>query len=112
MFFINVANPWVVLLLVFLVMCVLYIGKQAKNAYVPLMALIIFAILLVMHTMQYLSLPVQYETMAPQLGWCMAIDFIFVFLTYISYLWIDDIETKAKKKKSIDNSLEWFWKNV
>ena len=35
-----------------------------------------------------------------------------IFISYASYLWVDDVETKAKKKKSIDNSLEWFWKNV
>ena len=38
--------------------------------------------------------------------------FIFVFLSFISYLWIDDIEAKERKVKSIDNSLEWFWKKV
>lgn len=112
MFLINVANPAVVLLSVFLIMCLLYIGKEAKNAYVPLMSLIVYIILLIMHGIQYLTLPIQYEAMASKITLCLAVDFIFVFLSYISYLWVDDIETKAKKKKSIDNSLEWFWKNV
>ena len=40
------------------------------------------------------------------------IDLIFIFLSFISYLWVDDIEVKAGKKKSIDNSLEWFWNKV
>lgn len=112
MFLINVANPWVILISIFLVVCLLYIGKEAKNAYVPLIPLIVFIILLVMHGIQYLSLPMQYEAMAPQVALCLAVDFVFILLSYISYLWVDDIETKAKKKKSIDNSLEWFWKSV
>ena len=39
-------------------------------------------------------------------------DLIFVLISFISYLWIDDIEAKLKKKKSIDDSLDWFWKKV
>ena len=42
----------------------------------------------------------------------LGVDAIMIFLSYISYLWVDDIETKEKNKKSIDNSLEWFWKKI
>lgn len=112
MFLINVANPWVVLVSVFIIICLIYIGKEAKNAYVPLMGLIVFLILLIMHGIQFLILPMQYQEMAGPLGKCLLVDFVMIFLTYISYLWIDDIETKAKNKKSISNSLDWFWKNV
>lgn len=112
MFLVNVANPWVLLLSLFIMICLIYIGKEAKNAYVPMMALIVFLILLVMHGIQFLILPVQYENMIPQISSCLLVDFLMIFIAYASYLWIDDIEAKAKKKKSIDNSLEWFWKNV
>ncbi len=112
MFFINVANPWVLLLSLFLVICVIYIGKEAKNAYVPMTGLVVFLILLIMHGIQFLILPAQYEYMLPDISKCLLVDFLMIFLSYMSYLWIDDIEAKAKKKKSIDNSLEWFWKNV
>lgn len=112
MFLVNVANPWVLLLSLFIMICLIYIGKEAKNAYVPMMALIVFLILLLMHGIQFLILPVQYENMIPQISSCLLVDFLMIFISYASYLWIDDIEAKAKKKKSIDNSLEWFWKNV
>ena len=112
MFFINVANPWVLLLSLFLVICVIYIGKEAKNAYVPMTGLVVFLILLIMHGIQFLILPAQYEYMLPDISKCLLVDFLMIFISYASYLWVDDVETKAKKKKSIDNSLEWFWKNV
>lgn len=112
MFFINIADPWILLVSLFVTICFIYMGKEAKNAYVPLMPLIVFLILLLMHGIQFLILPVGYEEMVPALSRCLLVDFIMVFISYISYLWIDDIETKAKKKKSIDNSLKWFWKNV
>jgi len=37
---------------------------------------------------------------------------LLIFLTFFSYLWIDDIACKFYKKKNIDNSLDWFWKQV
>lgn len=112
MFFVDIANPWILLTSLFLTICFIYIGKESKNAYVPLLPLIVFLILLVMHGIQLLILPAGYQEMTPYLAKCLLVDFILIFLSYISYLWVDDIETKAKKKKSIDNSLEWFWKNV
>lgn len=112
MFLINVANPWVILIALFITICFLYIGKEAKKASVVLVPLIVFLIFLVMHGIQFLTLPVGYEEMVPILSKCLLVDFIMIFVSYISYLWVDDIEAKAKKKKSIDNSLEWFWKNV
>ena len=39
-------------------------------------------------------------------------DFVFVLITFFSYLWVDDIEARAIGKRSIDNSLDWFWKKV
>lgn len=112
MFLVDVANPWVLLISLFITVCFIYIGKEAKNAKIPLMPLIVFVILLIMHVMQLLTLPIGYEDMAQALGKCLAVDFIMILMSYIAYLWIDDIEAKAKKKKSIDNSLTWFWKNV
>ncbi len=110
MVLINIANPWVLLTALFITLCFMYIGKEAKSAAVALLPLIAFLVLLVMHGLQYLTMST--SEIVPILSKCLFADFIMIFLTYISYLWIDDIESKAKKKKSIDNSLEWFWKNV
>ncbi len=112
MVLVNIANPWALLIALFLTLCFIYIGKEAKNAYVSLVPLVVFLILLVMHGLQFLMGHLQYEEIGPILAKCLLVDFVMIFLSYISYLWIDDIEAKAKKKKSIDDSLEWFWKKV
>ena len=54
----------------------------------------------------------EYRDMLPVLGRCVAIDFVFIFISFFAYLWVDDIEAKKMEKKSIDNSLDWLWKNV
>ena len=48
----------------------------------------------------------------PALTRSILVDFVFIFLSFISYLWIDDIQAKVEKKKSIDDSLSWFWAKV
>lgn len=112
MLIVNVANPLTLLLILFLTLSFIYIGKQAKNAYVALLPLIVFLILLVMHSLQILIFSVGYNYATSFFANCLLVDFIMIFLTYMAYLWVDDIEAKAKMKKSIDNSLDWFWKNV
>lgn len=112
MFFIDTSNPVVVLVGLGITLALIYIGKEAKNAYVPLVSLIAFLVLLVMHVVQYTALSTSYAAYSGIMGKCLAVDFIMIFIGYMSYLWVDDIETREKKKKSIDNSLDWFWKNV
>ncbi len=111
MFFIDTSSPVVVLIALGLTLALIYIGKEAKNAYVPLVSLIAFLAVLVIHVVQYTVLNA-YSAYAEVIGKCLTVDFIMIFIAYMSYLWVDDIETKEKKKKSIDNSLDWFWKNV
>ena len=58
------------------------------------------------------TVPEEYRNLLPILGRCIAIDFVFVGISFFSYLWVDDIEAKEKGIKSVDTSLDWFWKNV
>ena len=65
-----------------------------------------------MHVAQFTTLSEDLRYMSETLSRCIAIDFVFILISFFSYLWVDDIEAKAKNKISIDNSLDWFWKNV
>lgn len=112
MFFINLSKPESILISLFLVMCFMYLGKQAKNAYIPLMPLVTFLLLLVVHSIQILTLSPANEIYRVALGWSLAFDFAFILLGYLAYMWTDEVETVSKKKKSVDNSLAAFWKNV
>ena len=53
-----------------------------------------------------------YETQQVTIRYCIAFEITMVLLTFFSYLWVDDIASKFYKKKSVDNSLDWFWKQV
>ena len=112
MFILNITNPITLVLLLLVTLLLIFLGYELKKSYITAIPLFSFLALLVIHVIQLMTLPVQYNAMGSTLTWCIILDFAFIFISFISYLWIDDIEAKKLNKKSIDNSLEWFWKEI
>ena len=113
MFVINISDPITLLLLTLATVLLIFLGKEVKKTYIPAFALFAYLILVVMHSIQLASLTQElYDIYYIMLINCIAIDCIMIFISFFAYLWIDDISSKFYKKKSIDNSLDWFWKKV
>lgn len=110
MYIFDLTNPYVLLasLLIYLVLMIL--GKEFKKSILPAISLFIFLAIVVIYGFQlaFVTSTIDKNLIVN----CIGTDAILIFLSYISYLWVDDIEAKAKNKKSIDNSLDWFWKKV
>lgn len=112
MFLIDISTPIAVIAALAISVCVLFLAKEVKNSALTAILLGAFLALLVFHTIQLMTLSEEYLYLSSTLAKCLTVDFIYILLSYISYLWVDEIETKYKNKKSIDNSLDWFWKKV
>ena len=112
MFILDITNVVTLLLLLLFTILLIFLGRQLKKSYITAIPLFAFLLLLVMHVIQLMTLSAEYSYMSSTLTWCIILDFAFIFITFLSYLWIDDIEAKATNKKSIDDSLDWFWKDV
>ena len=112
MYIFNVTDPITVLLLLAFTILLIFLGKEIKNSFVTAVPLFAFLIILSIHAIQFISTDTTLQETLSLLTKCMTLDFIFVLLSFLSYLWIDDVESKFKKKKSIDDSLEWFWRKV
>ena len=110
--FINFTNTTTLLLALVLFVLTLFLGKETHKSEIPAIMLFVFLILLVCHAIEIGAIPNISEETHFELSRCILVDFIFIFLSFISYLWIDEIQSKVEKKKSIDNSLDWFWKKV
>ena len=110
--FINFTNTITLLLALILFILVLFLGKESKKSELPAMMLFIFLMLLVGHTIEIGVTANITEQLQYELSRSILVDFIFIFLSFISYLWIDEIQAKIENKKSIDDSLDWFWKKV
>lgn len=110
--FINFTNPTAILIGVILFLLVLYLARETKKAWIIGIMLFAFLGLLVGHTVEFATVAKENEEIYNAVLASATMDLVFIFLSFITYLWIDDIEAKAGKKKSIDNSLDWFWNKV
>lgn len=112
MFIINLTNPLTLFLVLLATILLIFLGQEIKKSYVTIIPLAAHLALLITYTVQILTLSDQNALLMTTLTRSIAIDFVFVLVSFFAYLWVDDIEAKATNKKSIDNSLEWFWKKV
>ena len=110
--FINFSNPTAILIGVILFLLVLYLGRETKKAWIIGIMLFVFLGLLIGHTVEFATVARNSEEIYNAVLASATMDLVFIFLSFITYLWVDDIEVKAGKKKSIDNSLDWFWNKV
>ena len=109
---INFTNPLTLLVVTLIYVLILILSKETKKSVIAAIMLFAFVALLIVHTIMYITGDSLTSDVLSYLTFTMVFDLIFVLLSFIAYLWVDDIEAKVKKKKSIDNSLDWFWGKV
>lgn len=108
----NITNPLTLLLVVLATVLIVFLGQEVKKSIIAMIPLGAFLVLLIVHVVQVTTLTEASLYLANTLYKCIALDFIFILVTFFSYLWIDDIEARKNNIKSIDNSLDWFWKEI
>ena len=112
MFIFDISNPLTLILMLAATVLLIFLAQEVKKSYVAAIMLFAYLIILIVHVVQIATLSEEFRYMITTLSRCIAIDFVFVLITFFSYLWVDDIEAKVSGKKSIDSSLDWFWKKV
>ncbi len=112
MFILDIASPLTLFLILTAVVLLIFLGQEIKKSIAVAIPLFAFLVLLVIHVVQVSTLSADFAYLAGTLYKCIALDFLFILVTFFSYLWVDDLEAKANNKKSIDNSLDWFWREV
>lgn len=111
-FLFDISNPLTLVLMLAATVLLIFLSQEIKKSYIAAIALFAYLIILITHVVQLVTLPAEARYLLTTLSRCLVIDFVFVLITFLSYLWVDDIETKVYGKKSIDNSLDWFWKKI
>lgn len=112
MFVFDVSSPITLLLMVAATGLLIFLSQEVKKSAITGFTLLAYVGILVLHVIQLLTIPEEYRYLTGVLSRCIAIDFGFILVTFFAYLWVDDIEAKANNKRSIDNSLDWFWKKI
>ena len=109
---VDLTDPLTILLCLAAIIFSIILGHETKRAFVPAVALVMCVILLVIHAFQLFVFGESYAIYREAISASLIYDFGLILVTYLSYLWIDDIESKFRNKKSIDNSLDWFWSKI
>ena len=105
---INFTEPLALFIALLAFVLVLWFSYQSKKSVITGIMLFIFIAILVLHALEFSMGTLTQEGMQVAIQ-SIIFDLVFIFLSFISYLWIDDVEAKLKKKKVIDSSLDWFW---
>ena len=124
---INFTNPiHVVVALVLILLCA-FLAQQYKKNTIPCIVLLVFLAILVVHTVELASLN-DVANITP-FAVSIAVDEIFIFISFILFIWLDKIQidaeknTKGKKTKANkkdkkeekiieDDGLDVLWKKV
>ncbi len=112
MIVLNITNPLTLFLTVLAIALLIFLGQEVKKSIAVAIPLFVFLVLLIIHVGQVATLSADLAYLSSTLYKCIAIDLLFILITFFAYLWVDDIEAKKNNVKSIDNSLDWFWKEI
>lgn len=110
--YINFTNPLIILAAVAIFVIALVVGKKCHKSIILAVLLGAFLILLIAHCTELMVIKNISDDIYRSLITSIPIDFAFIFLAFLSYLWVDEIQAKEEKKKSIDGSLNWLWEKV
>ena len=104
---INFTNPLYVVVALVLVLLCAFLANQYKKNTIPCIVLLVFLAILVGHTIELATLVDTANI--PSFAVSIAVDEIFIFASFLMFLWLDriqiDVNAKAKaSKKSGNNS--------
>lgn len=109
----NTADPINIILILAATLLLVYLGKETKKSIIPQIVLFAHLLIIIMHAIQFVTMSgTATQEVIKVLTSSLVVDFGLVMVSFLSYLWVDDIESKIKNTKVVSNSLDWFWKKV
>ena len=109
MFIFNISNPITLILMLAITLILIFLGKEVKKGYITAISLFIYLVLLVTHVVQLMTLTTEFSAYKSILSNCITVDFVMILLSFLSYLWVDNTESKLYKKKTFESGMDWFW---
>ncbi len=92
---IDFTQPFYLVAAITLFLLCLYLGRNNKTNTIPCIMLFCFLTLLVGHTIELVN-TAEISTLAT----CIVVDEAFVFISFLTFLWLDRVQVEEKKKAS------------
>lgn len=113
MYIFDLTNLITLILVLIATVLFIYLSQEIKRSMVAVIPLFAFLADLVIHTIQVLTLTQENAYLYSLLCNNMALDFIFLLVTFLGYLWADEVEAKELNKATLDSrGINWLWKNI
>lgn len=113
MFIFDLTNLFTLFLVTIATVLFIFLSQEIKRSMVAAIPLFAFVISLIIHTVQVLTLKQEFSYLYSTLTMNMAIDFVFLLLTFLAYLWADEVEAREFNKKRINSKgIDWLFKEV
>ncbi len=108
----NTANPIMIIVYTLIVAGIIFLSRKSESVIFIIFLIVAIIGLLIYHSIVLDILDSTQEVLISQTYHCIAVDLVLLLLTFISYLWVDDLVARKKKLKSYDDSLSWFWNKI
>lgn len=108
----NTANYFQIIAITLATVGMIALARKVEKPIFPGVLIIVNLGLLLYHSYILNNLPSYFENQIAQTYLCIAMDFLWLLLSFLGYLWVDDIRAVKLNKKSYDNSMSWFWNKL
>ena len=109
---VNTADPVVLLISLAVLILIIVVSRKTEQTPLLIIAMVVLIVALIYHSVFLEGLVSSENELISQTYYCIAADLVMLLISFISFLWIDDIVAKKKKLKSYDDSLNWFWNKL
>lgn len=112
MFLFDISAPWMMIVLLVFVGLLIVLSKINKTSMPIFIGLCVFLLFIIVHSVIFFGVQVPgLEEAASKVRICLIFDLAMIVLCYVAYIWMDELEARSKKTKSIIDA-DWLWKKV
>ena len=108
----NIPVFIVVLAVTTITVLLIILGRKLELSVLPGIATIENLVFLVYHSLKLDSIADGNSLSTSMEYNYLLVGFALLLISFIAFLWVDDIVAKKKNKKSYDDSLSWFWDKI
>ena len=102
----------VVLAVTTITVLLIILGRKLELSVLPGIATLENLVFLVYHSLKLDSIADGNSLSTSMEYNYLLVGFALLLISFIAFLWVDDIVAKKKNKKSYDDSLSWFWDKI
>lgn len=95
--FINFTDPFVILVALIIFVLLWILSHNTKSNTAPCIELFAYLLVLVTHTVEMITSSTDVNLVVT-LSKCIAVDEIFIFVTFLNLLWADRLQLEKEKK--------------